>query len=1255
MDPHTADRKTAADKARNASETQTKWQFWIDRGGTFTDVIARSPDGEILTRKYLSDNPQAYDDAALHGIRQALGLAPETPIPAGAIDVVKMGTTVATNALLEKRGDAVVLATTTGFRDVIEIGYQARPETFALHVVKPDLLYGDVVEIRERMRENGDVETPLDLDGARAALQAAYDRGYRAVAIALMHGHKHPAHERAVARLAEDIGYTQISASHDVSPLTKIVSRGETTIVDAYLTPVLRRYVDRIAGALDDDGAPGRLLFMQSSGGLADAGRFRGRDAILSGPAGGVVGCVHTAKRAGFDKVIGFDMGGTSTDVSHYAGAFEKTYETQVAGVRMRAPMMYIHTVAAGGGSLLTYEGDRFRVGPASAGADPGPVCYRRGGKLAVTDINVCLGKLQPEMFPKLFGPGQDLPLDREAARAAFDDIARSLGDGRSAEDVAEGFLDIAVEHMAQAIKKISVSRGYDVKDYVLNCFGGAGGQHACLVAQRLGISKILLHPLSGVLSAYGIGLADIETERQRVVDDALDESLLKALAPDLDAMRAQNAADLRGQGVAADAVVHAASALMRYRGTDTTIKVPVADAPGMRAAFEDHHRRRFGFTAPGKAIMLDALVVESRGGGGAPEERAQSPCGGAPDPIASVQIYARGAWLETPVFAVEDLRFGHETAGPAIVREETGTIVIEPGWTGVVNAYGHLILERRDADAARRSVTAETSFDPVTLEIFNNLYMSIAEQMGIVLRNTSQSVNVKERLDFSCAIFDQDGNLVANAPHVPVHLGSMDASVKVIINSGQAINPGDAFVQNNPYNGGSHLPDITVVSPVFDDAGERVLFYVASRAHHEDVGGIAPGSMSPRAKTIEEEGVVLDNLKLVEGGVFMTERVTAAFRSGPYPARNVDQNIADLMAQVAANATGAAELGKLVDSHGLETVHAYMGHIQDSAEEAVRRVIAALDDGDFALERDDGSQIAVSVRIDKARRAATVDFTGTSDQRPNNFNAPGAIAHAAVLYVFRCLVGDAIPLNAGCMKPLDIILPEGSMLNPRPPAAVVAGNVETSQAVTNALFAALGALGSSQGTMNNLTFGNERYQYYETICSGAPAGPGFDGAAAVHTHMTNTRLTDPEVLEQRYPVILERFVIDRDSGGRGRWTAGDGVTRSLRFLEAMECSILSDHRRVPPFGLKGGEPGRTGKNWIDRADGTVETLEGCAHVSVKPGERIHIRTPTGGGYGAVEADAATAASNVKDESAAGATNETETRLGRRDRQGEES
>ena len=1195
-----------------------QWRFWVDRGGTFTDIVAVSPRGELRALKFLSENPECYDDAVLHGVRRFLELNGAEPIPVDRIKSIKMGTTVATNALLERKGDRTVFVVTKGLRDVIEIGYQARPKTFALDIKKPHLLYEDVIEVDERVREDGGVEKPLDIESARRSLQDAYDRGIRSVAIALLHAYKFPENEQRLQALAEDIGFTQVSASHGVSPLTKIVSRGETTIVDAYLTPTLRRYVDKIAGSLGGAQNPGQLLFMQSSGGLIDAGKFRGRDAILSGPAGGVIGCVHTAKLAGFDKVIGFDMGGTSTDVSHYAGEFEKAYETEVAGVRMRVPMMYIHTVAAGGGSLLKYDGDRFRVGPESAGANPGPVAYRRGGELAVTDINVCLGKLSADHFPKIFGPNQDQPIDCEAVQAAFARIAEEIDDGRSAEDVAEGFLEIAIEHMAQAIKKISVSRGYDVKDYVINCFGGAGGQHACLVAERLGVRQILLHPHAGVLSAYGMGFAEIEAESQLVVDKSLSPELASEIAPLVRRLTEQNASELCEQGLDEADLNHRPSALLRYKGTDTTIMAPMGGADDMRAAFEQGHQQQFGFIAPEKEVVLDTLVVRSSGGGDRYDEaKSAEKRTDAPATIDQTKIYAGGKWLATPIYSIDDIGFGHNIVGPAIVVEPNGTIVVEVGWTATMNEYQHLILKHEAATTRQRADIEKC--DPVTLEVFNSLFMSTAEQMGIVLRNTSQSVNVRERLDYSCAIFDRGGNLVANAPHVPVHLGSMDSSVKVVIESGQDIRPGDAFVQNNPYNGGSHLPDVTVVSPVFDAAGQEVLFYVASRAHHEDIGGIAPGSMSPRGQTIHEEGVILDNLKFVENGLFLTDKLRDALTAGKYPARNVDQNIADLMAQVAANATGAAELVKLMESYGRETVDAYMGFIQESAAEAVRRVIERLDNGSFEYEMDCGAKIVLSIEFDKTARTATIDFTGTSSQQKNNLNAPAAITRAAVLYVFRCLVDDDIPLNGGCLEAVNIVVPEGSILNPSFPAAVVAGNVETSQAITNALFAALGALGTSQGTMNNLTFGSERYQYYETICSGAPAGPGFDGCTAVHTHMTNTRMTDPEILEHRYPVLLEEFSIRRDSGGRGKWRAGDGVERTIRFLEDMECSILSGHRRVVPYGVKGGEPGALGRNWIERVDGKLEELEGCDHANVSAGDRITIRTPTGGGYGPAE------------------------------------
>lgn len=1200
-----------------------KWQFWIDRGGTFTDVIARAPSGATRAIKVLSENPEVYEDAALHAIRSFLGLGAAEKIPAEAVESIRMGTTVATNALLERRGEPTLLAITGGLGDCLEIGYQARPDTFALNIQKPGLLYGRVLEVSERILDSGTVDRALDEGSALAGLKTAYSAGFRSVAIVLMHAYRYPAHELRLGALARSAGFTQISLSHQVSPLSKIVSRGQTTVVDAYLTPILKRYVARLSAAFDAPPRPGQILFMQSSGGLVDAASFQGRDAILSGPAGGIIGSVQTAQAAGFDKVIGFDMGGTSTDVSHYAGRFETAYETKVAGVEMRVPMMHIHTVAAGGGSLLRFQDGRMRVGPQSAGADPGPVCYRRGGALAVSDINVCLGRLHPDHFPQIFGPDQNEPLDKAGAYAAFQDIAAELtletAVSQSAESVAEGFLEIAIEHMAQAIKKISVSRGYDVQTYVLNCFGGAAGQHACLVAERLGMGKVMLHPFSGVLSAYGMGLAAVQTEQQRVLDRPLESGLraeMDGVAAELSDL---NAAALEAQGQARDRVTHRPAALLRYAGSDTVLEVALLDPQTMHSEFEAAHKRQYGFTTPGKTVLVDTLTVRSLvEGDRVTAQTDRQSTGQALRPIGRTNIFKAGQWLEAPILSLADIGPGHTIEGPALITADTGTIIVEPQWTAELNTVGDLVATHH-TDAHRSSgVTADVN--PVTLEVFNHLFMSIAEQMGIVLRNTSQSVNVKERLDFSCAIFDGSGNLVANAPHVPVHLGSMDSCVKQMIQGGQAIRPGDAFVQNNPYKGGSHLPDITVVSPVFNEAGDTVLFYVASRAHHEDIGGLAPGSMSPKARTIEEEGIVLDNLRLVDGGVFQTERIRSALSTGDWPARNVDQNISDLMAQVAANARGIQELNTLVRDYGADTVAAYMGHIQTSAEQSVRRVLSSLESGSFTLTVDSGAQIVLHVTVDQAAATAKFDFTGTSAQLTTNFNAPAAVTKAAVLYALRCLVDDEIPLNAGCLEPVTLVIPEGSMLNPHYPAAVVAGNVETSQAVTNAIFGALGQLGSSQGTMNNFTFGNARYQYYETICSGAPAGPGFDGAAAVHTHMTNTRLTDPEILEHRYPVVLDQFKIDRQSGGRGRWCAGDGVTRSMRFLDDVECSLLSDHRVIPPFGAQGGADGRTGRNWIERSDGHIEELEGCAFFALQPGDRVHIQTPTGGGYGATTA-----------------------------------
>jgi 5-oxoprolinase (ATP-hydrolysing) len=1194
------------------------WQFWIDRGGTFTDVVARAPDRGIVTRKLLSQNPERYRDAAVQGIREVLGLASADPIPAERIEAVKMGTTVATNALLERKGDRVVLAITKGFGDALRIGYQNRPKLFARRIVLPSMLYERVVEIDERVDARGRVLTPLDEEAARAALEDAFAAGIRAVAIVLMHGYRFAEHERRVAEIARDIGFSQVSTSHGTSPLMKLVSRGDTTVVDAYLSPILRRYVESVAGELGQ----ARLMFMQSNGGLTDARLFQGKDSILSGPAGGVVGMVRTAQMAGFGKVIGFDMGGTSTDVSHFDGAYERAFETQVAGVRMRAPMLRIHTVAAGGGSILHFDGTRFRVGPDSAGADPGPACYRRGGPLAVTDANVLLGRIQPAHFPRVFGPNGDEPLDDRAVREKFAalaaEIAAATGVRRGPEEVADGFLKIAVENMANAIKQISVQRGYDVTEYVLNCFGGAGGQFACRIADTLGMTRVLIHPLAGVLSAYGMGLADVRALRECAVERALTESVVPDLRQRLDTLAADARAEIASQGVPDARTRVVGRAQMRYQGTDTPLEVPFAAAGEMTVAFEAMHRQRFGFLMPGRPLIVEALSVEAIGVTESSDETS-APSGSlrtAPAPVENAQGWFAGDWRGTPVWDRERLRAGDRVDGPAIIVEANATTVVEPGWRAEMTDRRDLLLSR--VEPRPRADAIGTHADPVMLEVFNNLFMSIAEQMGTALANTAQSVNIKERLDFSCAVFDRDGGLVANAPHLPVHLGSMGESIETVIRERRGtMRPGDVYVLNAPYNGGTHLPDITVITPVFDDAGGEILFFVGSRGHHADIGGTTPGSMPPDSRTVDEEGVLIDNVSLVEQGRFREAEIRDLLTSGRYPARNPEQNLADLRAQVAANEKGAHELREMVAHFGLEVVHAYMRHVQDNAEEQVRRVIDVLKDGAFAYEMDDGAVVRVAIRIEPANRSATIDFGGTSPQQASNFNAPAAVAKAAVLYVFRTLIDDDIPLNAGCLKPLKIVIPEGSMLNPRYPAAVVAGNVETSQVITDALYGALGVLAAAQGTMNNFTFGNDRHQYYETICGGSGAGPDFDGTDAVHTHMTNTRLTDPEVLEWRFPVLLCSFAIRRGSGGDGRHRGGDGVVRRLGFCEAMTAAIISGHRRVPPFGLCGGSPGTVGRNRVERAGGAIESLSGTDRAEMRPGDVFVIETPGGGGFAA--------------------------------------
>lgn len=1195
------------------------WQFWIDRGGTFTDIVARRPDGQLVTHKLLSENPEQYRDAAVAGIRHLLGVAAGEPLPAASVEAVKMGTTVATNALLERKGEPTALAITRGFRDALRIAYQNRPRLFDRHIVLPELLYAQVIEIDERMGAHGDVVLPLDEAAARAGLQQAFDAGLRSLAIVFMHGYRHTAHEAAVARIAREIGFTQVSVSHEVSPMMKLVARGDTTVVDAYLSPILRRYVDQVAGEL-----PGvNLQFMQSNGGLTDARAFQGKDSILSGPAGGIVGMVRASRLAGFERVIGFDMGGTSTDVSHFSGEFERVFETQVAGVRMRAPMMSIHTVAAGGGSILHFDGSRYRVGPDSAGANPGPASYRRGGPLAVTDCNVMLGKVQPNYFPRLFGPSGDEALDHEAVRARFDEMADQIGaatgERPAPEAVAEGFIQIAVGNMANAIKQISVQRGHDVTDYALTSFGGAGGQHACLVADALGMKTVFIHSLAGVLSAYGMGLADQTAMRELAVEEKLSDAALDALATRLSTLGEAARGQLLQQGVEPGRIALVERVHLRYEGTDSALVVGFDEVASMQAQFEQAYKRRYSFLMPSRALIVEAVSVEAIGQSDAPPEQAASAMTqeAASAPQETVRMYSGAQWHETGIYARRTLQPGHVVRGPAIIAEDNATTIVEPGWQAQVTSYNHLVLQRVEALPERRAIG--TTADPVMLEIFNNLFMSIAEQMGLRLQNTAYSVNIKERLDFSCAIFDHDGNLVANAPHMPVHLGSMGESIKTVMreNAGR-MRSGDVYVLNDPYNGGTHLPDVTVISPVFDEAGQDILFYVGSRGHHADIGGTTPGSMPPDSDHIEQEGVLINNFKLVDGadGILREAEARAMLQGARYPARNPDQNMADLRAQVAANQKGVEELHKMVAHFGLDVVRAYMGHVQDNAEEAVRRVISALKDGSFHYELDNGAHIDVAIRVDQATRSAEVDFTGTSGQLPNNFNAPSSVCMAAVLYVFRTLVEDEIPLNAGCLKPLKVIIPPGSMLNPHYPASVVSGNVETSTCITNALYGALGVMAAAQGTMNNFTFGNARYQYYETISGGSGAGEGFDGTDVVQTNMTNSRLTDPEILEFRFPVRLESYEIRHGSGGAGRWHGGNGGVRKVRFLEPMTAAILSNNRIHAPFGMAGGQEAQRGRNCVLRADGRIEQLGHIGKTDMGPGDVFVIETPGGGGYG---------------------------------------
>ena len=1198
--------------------TSGKWQFWIDRGGTFTDIVARDPDGHLTTHKLLSENPGRYRDAAIAGIKTVLGVSLDAPMPSGVVEAVKMGTTVATNALLERKGERTLLVVNRGFADALRIGNQARPRLFDLAITLPSMLYEEVVEVAGRVGVDGEEIEALDEAAARRAFASVRAKGITACAIVLMHAWKYPEHERRLADLAREAGFAQVSASHAVSPLLRLIPRGDTTVVDAYLSPILRRYVDQVAAELGDV----RLYFMQSNGGLADAAGFQGKDAILSGPAGGIVGAARTAAMAGLDHIIGFDMGGTSTDVALYAGGFERAFETAVAGVRMRAPMMAINTVAAGGGSILHFDGARFRVGPDSAGADPGPACYRRGGPLTVTDANVCVGKIQPRHFPAIFGPGGDAPLDADVVAAKFaalaEEIERATGQQRNPHQVAEGYLQIAVANMANAIKQVSVQKGHDASRFALQCFGGAGGQHACLVADALGMETVFIHPFAGVLSAYGMGLADQTVMREQAVEIPLEPHAMAEMRELADRLADEATEALAGQGADPAHITAQRNLHLRYAGTEAALIVPLRDEPEIVADFTAAHRARFGFATPDRPLVVEAVAVEAIAPGETIQEATlPTRTSGAPQTVDTISMFTGGKEHTAPVFDRTDLLAGDSIAGPALIREANATTVVEPGWTAEITELDHMTLRRTERLATRVDASSGRP-DPVLLELFNNLFMNVAEQTGAVLQNTSMSVNIKERLDFSCAIFDAEGFLVANAPHVPVHLGAMGESVRTVLNNRHAtLKPGDVVALNNPFNGGTHLPDVTVITPVFDETGGKIMFFVGSRGHHADIGGITPGSTPPVSRTLEEEGVVIDDFLLVDGGHFREAELRALLSGATYPARSPDVNVADIKAQVAANEKGVQELQRVVALYGWPVVSAYMRHVMDNAEESVRRVIDRIGSGAFEYTMDSGLPLRVAVSVDRATRSAVVDFTGTGHQSEGNFNSPPAVTRAAVLYVFRTLVADDIPLNDGCLKPLRLVIPPGTFLSPTPGAAVVAGNTEVSQATCNALFGALKPIACSQATMNNFLFGDAHRQYYETICGGTGAGPGFDGTSAIHSHMTNTRMTDPEVLELRYPVRLERFAIRRGSGGEGKWRGGDGAIRRIRFLEAMTAVIVSSRRNVAPFGLEGGEDGAVGRQWVERADGTHEVLTGTDSAELNPGDVFVIETPGGGGYGA--------------------------------------
>jgi len=1198
------------------------WQFWVDRGGTFTDIVAINPQGQFVTHKLLSVNPAQYTNSAIAGIRAVLNLKPQAAINSEQIDSVKVGTTVATNALLEKKGQKTLLVTTQGVADALKIANQNRPDIFALNIQLPSALYDTVVEAQERILVSGEVEQELNLAELKPKLAAALEQGFKSLAVVLMHAWVNPEHELAIYKLARTLGFNQVSLSHQASQTIKLIPRGDTCVADAYLNPVMQSYVNEIAAELIN--VP--LYFMQSNGGLTLAEQFHGKDAILSGPAGGIVGAVKVSEQAGFNKMIGFDMGGTSTDVSHYNGEYERSYHSEIAGIRLATPMMHIHTVAAGGGSVCFYQDGRLQVGPDSAGAFPGPACYRNQGPLTVTDCNLILGKIQPDLFPAVFGPKADQALDKNASLDAIHQIQASLKAddiNLSVENIAAGFLEIAVDNMANAIAKISTQRGYDINDYCLTSFGGAGGQHACLIAQKLGMKKILIHPYAGVLSAFGIGLAEQSQMQEVSIQLPLSEQSLSQL-PKLYLSVANKQIDyLAAMNQPNTSIKKRILGLLKYQGAEVRLEVELTQIKQIKSDFEARHLQEFGYLDRSGTILIDAVIVEHR----LVNEEESTSCETPVVPLDSlnsnvvdkinslgVQSYLAGKWHHTRIYQAQDL-VNQAIVGPAIIVEKTGTNLIEPGWKAKLNQYKMLeISQTEDANHTRQHKPVADVISPVELEVFNNKFMSIAEQMGLTLAKTAHSVNIRERMDFSCAIFNQDADLIANAPHVPVHLGSMSHSVKYVVEHLDTINPGDSFIINSPYAGGTHLPDLTLVTPVFVEQANRPDFYLASRAHHADIGGITPGSMPANSQHISQEGLIFQGERIAQQGVLNTKWINQYFAEGQYPARNIKQNIADLAAQLAANKWGAHALTELCRQHSLDYVNTMMQAILDNGEQAVINALKSLTDGQYQLKMDNGAVIQVKITITGAQ--AEIDFSGTSGQQNNNFNAPRAITDAAVIYVFRSLVEKNIPLNSGCMRPLKVIVEEGSMLSPLYPAAVVAGNVEVSQAIVSCLLQALGIQACSQTTMNNVSFGNQDYQYYETLAGGSGAGPGYKGTDAVHTHMTNSRLTDPEVIEQRYPVIVRAFSIRQGSGGAGEYTGGNGLIREIEFKQAMQVNLLTNSRVINPAGLAGGQQAKVGKNKLIRQSGEEIDLASCCEFSVEPNDRFRIETPGGGGYG---------------------------------------